>query len=51
MVNYDFVMKGPSYDKAAEVFFDIFLRYAQWLESVEDAHVLGFYDGMGRRKF
>jgi len=44
-VNYDFVMKGPSYDKAAEVFFDIFLRYAQWLESVEDVHVLGFYDG------
>lgn len=45
MVNYDFIIKGPSFEKGTEVFYDIFLRYAQWLESVEDVHVLGFFEG------
>lgn len=37
-------MRGPSYENGIEVFTDIIVKYAIWLERIDDIYVLGFFD-------
>ena len=47
-MDVDFVVKGLSNDVAVQIFYDIVLKYAFYLETIQNVNVLGFYHEMVR---